>query len=316
MENCNCKRMMRELRKYQMLSDMSGDIVFEYSVKSGKIVFSETVAEQLGRQISYDNIFDIINESYAIFDEDREELSGLMRSISPQNPRFISEMRIILPDGEFVWYELYVNSIWDIEDGDSGVIFGKLVNIDRRKRETDKWRIAADTDPLTKLLNKRAFQSRVTAALKSEESMDSALFFIDLDNFKGINDTFGHQFGDEVLINLAGAISRSVRATDIAGRIGGDEFAIFIRGIGSIDNIEHKAGLLSKILRYEHEDYRISGSIGIARFPFDADNYASLLSNADKALYHMKNDGKDGYVFYNREHDSDRFTSRLTETES
>jgi diguanylate cyclase (GGDEF)-like protein len=311
------KALLKELRKYQILSEMAGDIVFEYSTTDERITFSESIAERLWKHGSRNGIFDVIYTSPAIFDEDREELAELFRSVSPVNPGFKSELRIKLPGGRCVWYELFVNSLWDIGEGEdvSGAVVGKLVNVDRRKRETDMLRKVADADPLTKLLNKKAFQSRVEGIIKSRDASDSALFFIDLDNFKSINDTFGHQFGDEVLVNTADAIRKTVRVTDIVGRIGGDEFAVFLCGIGEKEHIDYKACHLSRVLSVKHGEHHVSASVGIARFPHDADNYASLLLNADRALYHMKNDGKDGYVFYDKKLDDARFTSQLSEPE-
>lgn len=306
-----------ERQKYQILSEMSGDIIFECNTVTNKVTFTEKIEELTGAKIIDEDADSVIDTSLALFDEDRAELHKLFDNLSPDAANFKTEIRIILKNGTYRWYQMYVHSIWDMDNGKViGSIIGKLVNIDRQKRETEVWRKAADTDLLTHLLNAAAVKSRIADIIESTDPTQSVLCFVDLDNFKGINDNFGHQFGDEVIKKIASELKNAVRLTDIVGRIGGDEFVLFLRGIGSMENIESKVSQLVKILRLDYGECKISGSIGIAKYPEDATDYETLLYKADKALYFLKTDGKDGYVFYDSKFDDPNYCTKLTNTRS
>ncbi len=161
----------------------------------------------------------------------------------------------------------------------------------------------AETDPLTKLYNKEESRLRIEDCLKNANAQDFfALFMIDIDNFKGVNDNLGHQFGDAVLVDIASKIKNLFRELDIVGRTGGDEFVVFMRKIKHIDTIRERAEQLCEAFRQtysgENNDYKISGSIGIALYPENGETFSELYHNADLALYESKHKGKDGYTLY------------------
>jgi len=134
------------------------------------------------------------------------------------------------------------------------------------------------------------------------EPVRGALFVMDIDNFKNVNDTLGHPVGDQVIIDVSQALLRLFRSTDILFRYGGDEFVAF--AVDFVDNnfVSHKAEEICKAIRQSYSNSqhtcKISASIGIAYFPEHAHNYTQLLEAADKALYKAKENGKDGYFIY------------------
>lgn len=155
----------------------------------------------------------------------------------------------------------------------------------------------ADTDPLTGLYNKRAFQRQVEEWLESGERM-GAFGIIDIDNFKVLNDKYGHRFGDEILFWLAEKLRENLNGSIVVGRFGGDEFVLFWKEIGMKEEIRTEAERICKVLREEAMGVKMTGSLGIACYPRDGESYEELLCKADKALYLAKDRGKDGYVIY------------------
>lgn len=162
----------------------------------------------------------------------------------------------------------------------------------------------AHHDPLTNLPNRLLFDDRLKQALsKARRSRRQvALMFLDLDNFKVINDSLGHDYGDMLLIDVAKRLKKSVRESDTIARLGGDEFLVLLEEIDSIQMIEHMAKRICDALSHEltkdHFSQHISASIGISIYPEEASTAQQLMKNADLAMYRAKNIGKAGYQFY------------------
>ena len=161
-------------------------------------------------------------------------------------------------------------------------------------------------DPLTSLPNRRMFHDQVEVALcKSARGQKlCALLFLDIDEFKRVNDSLGHKVGDELLCTVGNRIVDSLRATDVVSRISGDEFNILLE---NIDSDIRAAQLASKIIEnltqpilIENHELFITASIGITIYPNDAKSSVELLKYADLAMYQVKQKGKNSYQFYNR----------------
>lgn len=167
----------------------------------------------------------------------------------------------------------------------------------------------AHKDLLTGLLNKLSFENFTKNAISksAEDGTQSALILLDLDNFKGVNDTLGHTYGDKVLSNV-GDILRSVFTDeDLLGRLGGDEFCVFTK-ISDEGSDIYIRDICRKICKaFEHNytgdrnDYKISASIGAAMFPDDGKDFAELYRKADTALYCSKHTGKDTFTVYSED---------------
>ena len=177
------------------------------------------------------------------------------------------------------------------------------IAIERQKSSDLIWR-QANFDTLTDLPNRNIMGEHLKQALSTahRDNTQVALMFLDLDNFKDINDTLGHSVGDDLLVECARRIEQSVREKDIVARLGGDEFVIIITDIHHFTGIERTAQKILKILAtpyfLQNEVVHSSASIGITVYPTDAEDVSGLLKNADQAMYGAKSTGKNNYQYY------------------
>ncbi|OAI05323.1 EAL and GGDEF domain-containing protein [Methylomonas methanica] len=206
-------------------------------------------------------------------------------------------------NGELFAKWLTINTIFDAQQTMQRrvALFSDIT--EKKKTEGVIWQ-QANFDPLTQLPNRRMFYDRLSQDIKKahREHKRLALLFIDLDLFKEVNDTLGHDMGDELLQIAAHRILASVRETDTVARLGGDEFTVILSDVGDPANAERIAGnLLQKMtecFQLGNEIAYISTSIGIAFYPDDADNLKSLLKHADQAMYAAKRQGRNQYCFF------------------
>ncbi|MBO7634178.1 MAG: GGDEF domain-containing protein, partial [Lachnospiraceae bacterium] len=155
----------------------------------------------------------------------------------------------------------------------------------------------AQKDALTGLWN-RAYTIDFLNEFLLDKRHCGCFFMIDIDGFKHINDTYGHITGDSIIVKLADTLKKIVRSDDIVCRIGGDEFIVFFKGVASREFASSKAEEIILTLDRDKNEYHISVSIGIATAPYDGNDFVTLYNKADKALYHVKENGKHSYHFY------------------
>ena len=178
------------------------------------------------------------------------------------------------------------------------------LQINERKQAEYQLKHLALHDPLTGLPNRLLFQDRLqqAIALSNRHQHKFAVFFMDLDNFKIINDTMGHEAGDELLKDVSSRLSCTGRKTDTVARLGGDEFAFIITKIKAVEDAVSFAQRLNKLLKTPIEvngnSINIGSSIGITIYPDDAANSEELLRNADIAMYQAKDDGRNTVRFF------------------
>jgi diguanylate cyclase (GGDEF)-like protein len=159
-------------------------------------------------------------------------------------------------------------------------------------------------DPLTGLANRANFRDRVRFALAraDERNASAVVVFFDLDNFKQVNDTFGHAAGDTTLRTIADRVLGCLRSNDTAARLGGDEFTILIEHIKAIEHslpvVERLLAALMEPIRLNGIEVSVGGSIGVAISVPNEDDVESLLRKADLAMYRAKRSGKGRYVFF------------------
>ncbi len=181
------------------------------------------------------------------------------------------------------------------------LILYRVHSNEKSKVLTDK----AETDLLTGVSNKLSTENKIRDYIKANPDGQGVLILIDVDNFKKINDKMGHAFGDEVLRNLGMRLQSLYRATDIIGRIGGDEFIVFLKDIRDMDVIEREARKLELFFQSfevgEYTRYSVTASLGAAIYTCDGKTFEELYSKADKALYFVKQHGKKQLVFYNQD---------------
>ncbi len=207
-----------------------------------------------------------------------------------------TEVRFVQPDGTTKYYRIVYKTIYN-KEGEPLFSIGKTYDIDRQKR----LEVLSKTDLLTNCLNKITTENTIKDIIETTPS-SHALFLIDVDDFKSVNDQLGHYFGDITLSDIAKNLHSNFRSVDIIGRIGGDEFLVFVKDISNEKVIISKAEAITKAFNNsysgENGDYKVSGSIGIALYPKHASSYEELYKCADKALYSSKMAGKDRYTIY------------------
>lgn len=203
-------------------------------------------------------------------------------------------------DSEMIWINCCLKAV-----PGRGFYIGVVKRTDERTGENLKLYEEARKDSLTKLINKAYSTQLITDAMKKTKK--GTLLIVDIDNFKSVNDNMGHLFGDEVIVSVANGLKSVFRTEDIVGRIGGDEFIVFLEGLVDRKIIQRKAeavcDTVSNIYTGENAQVKISASVGIAVMPDDGEHYNELFKKADHALYYTKNKGKNGYSFFDEKNE-------------
>jgi len=216
------------------------------------------------------------------------------------------DYRIFAKDGRCIW----IRDITTCEqDPDGGTIIrGLIMDITEEKAAEERILYLAEHDALTGLINRRRFQEELEQhiAYAQRYSHEGALLFIDLDQFKYINDSFGHQEGDRFLAQVAGRLGSSLRDTDLLGRLGGDEFGVLLPQTSQEDAVQVAGSLLNALSEKEVELFpgnrtHVSASIGVALFPTYGSTAGELLARADTAMYAAKEQGRNRYHVFNEE---------------
>ncbi len=207
-------------------------------------------------------------------------------------------------------FERYIEASVSLKKDLSGKLTGFrgiIHDITERKRIEQQINYMATHDVLTGLPNRLMFSQLLNHAIRSAQrhKRQLAVFFIDLDRFKSINDSLGHEAGDRLLKEIAKRFKKSLRSVDVVSRLGGDEFVILIEEVNELSqiaNIAHK--LLTATIKpmvLTGEECRITASIGISMYPKDGTDEQSLMKNADMAMYFAKEEGKNNYQFYSKD---------------
>ncbi|WP_455654603.1 bifunctional diguanylate cyclase/phosphohydrolase [Phascolarctobacterium sp.] len=310
-----------EREKQKALFAMSGDIFFDVDLEKNTIAFSDEYHKVFDRDCFVDDAAEYNKNYDHVLPEDKVRLDEAFSRLTEENPRYEEDVRAIDKFGDLRWYKIYVNAIWDKEEPDViKSVVGRMVNIDKMKREIGQWKGKAESDVLTKLGN-RAYGERLLQQLLCEPQQEkAAVMFLDVDNFKMVNDRHGHLFGDEVLCRIANEISRQFRTDDIVCRIGGDEFLIIMRNIRDLHlpvvKVDDLRAGIERLGREADIQVPLSVSVGVSFYPVDGTDEKTLLHKADKALYEAKKRGKNNCVIYSKELEAEPFMSQITVAES
>jgi len=203
----------------------------------------------------------------------------------------------------YAYYSEYPPLAFVIKEFES-IRYSLEMTFKRLKSEQENLYQLSTRDSLTGLYNRLSLQEKITWLISTSHRTDEsfAVIYLDLDNFKNINDFKGHNFGDKILQNIATILLHTIRDNDMAARIGGDEFVILLPNVENEEKIHEIAQRiklkLSQPLIIDENHYSVTASMGITLYPKDGDNFHTLLKNADIAMYKSKALGKNNYYFF------------------
>ncbi len=302
-----------------LIDALSDDTFFELNLNTHEIRFSKHFAHKFGLSEITKNFPTTLVENGYITEDCI--LCGSFDEVD-SDEILVGETAFINPDGKEYWYSLYYKLEKDVLSNKPLRVVGKMNDITSQHVHIKQLHEKSEKDHLTSLYNKATTEAFISEILSSRNQEDEAfaLLIIDVDNFKEVNDTLGHLFGDFVLAQLAEHLKSIFRGEDIIGRIGGDEFFVFMRNIPSHDLLKTKAHMICKAFEKTFTEnskiVEISASIGIAICPEHGTSFEILYKNADLALYTAKEKGKSRYEFYSTTttHNSYQSTRTLIDT--
>jgi len=287
-------------RKYFKIAEVMKCAIWEYNIKTHTM---HMVRKLDGKYSDHDhdieNYRDRMKKWGIIHPDDMDIFESYCDSMDNGEDDFTYDIRQITDGDEYVWLRYFGKSL---RDDDGNLIYSIGVTLDVTDERSEKKQLIekASTDSLTGLLNKESTRLSIIECLKKSKSNNRhALFIIDVDDFKYINDTFGHLFGDKVLKNFSHEMKK-LFPNDIVGRIGGDEFFLFVKNYRGIAHVTESAMLVSDIAHSIKlgDDLTVTTSIGVSLYPRDGNNFEILYSNSDAALYHTKLNGKNNFSIY------------------
>ena len=237
-----------------------------------------------------------------------DETMARIRKDVRKRGQFRGEVTLLRKDGKKLLAWLTIDTVSN-EQGEPTHRVAMLTDLSEIQKSRERLRFTATHDALTGLPNRLFLLEELKGALAraKRSGRQGALLFIDLDHFKEVNDTAGHKAGDMVLRECTQRIRRSIRSSDVLGRLGGDEFLLIMENIENYDAPVHVA---RKIIRAINQPFRMRGewhdlgaSVGIALFPYESDSVETLLQHADMAMYQAKQEGRNRICYYSVELD-------------
>lgn len=285
------------LERHELIMNQTNDIIFEWNIAADTLLFSSNWEKTFGYAPIQKKISNQIPLSENLHPDDLPIFMKLMQESAAGKPYSEAEFRLRHQEGHYSWYRVRATVQFD-QDGKPLKAVGVIIDVSAVKYEREKLMEMAQRDALTGLYNKTAVQSRVEEQLYcADYTQKHALLIIDVDDFKRINDDYGHLTGDRVLINIGEALQQNFRSSDVIGRVGGDEFLVFLPNVTGEDVVQNKAENLlhhlNQIVLKEGEP-TLSCSVGLVLAETGCLDYTTLYDCADQALYRQKNNGKNG----------------------
>lgn len=288
-------KIMKE--RYQILVETTSAILFEYKPTEDKMIFNYNFPENKSRR-EIDSYHEYMQQSPLVHPDHIKKFMDVLDTASQIPIRGDLEYLSKVSSEEFEWHKTYYSSIADAS-GKVISVFGRICNIHESATERQKIIHRVETDYLTGLYNKGAATEKITEWLTSNPTSEAHMLMIDLDNFKNINDKYGHAFGDEIIKQTAMILSKCFDQDSIVSRFGGDEFVIFVQS-KPLHLVESLADTLIQMLsdKISGLERPLKCSIGISSRISRQDNFIDLFNRADSAMYHAKNMGKGCYSTY------------------
>lgn len=290
--------------RWKLAIEGARDGVWDWNLRTNEVAYSKRWKEILGyTEDEIDNTYD--EWANRIHPDDRQTaLAQLQASIRGQP--YHSEHRLRCKDGNWKWVLARAVVGGRDEAGRPTRITGTLSDISQKKESDELIWHHASFDSLTGLPNRRLFRDRLEQEVRKAHRSGSevALFFIDLDRFKEVNDLLGHDAGDLLLKQVGERVNACVRDSDTVARLGGDEFTVILTELNDQTHVERIAekiiAALARPFRLSEEVAHISASIGITLYPNDAGEPEELIRNADQAMYTAKAAGRNQFRYFTR----------------
>ncbi|WP_069295630.1 diguanylate cyclase domain-containing protein [Methylophaga muralis] len=295
-------RLIRREQYFSKLMEKSSDIVIGINSATSRITFMSASVKLL---LQHDEMYYLGQPYHRLFSqESASRISHLLLLAKKFRPLPYNrcEVQLVRADNELIDAEMLLQ-LNRSEDGRTIELSADIRDITERKQLELALTEMAHKDSLTGLPNRAQFSLLAEQAILQAQRKSSslAMMFIDLDDFKSVNDMFGHHVGDALLIEVANRISQRLRASDTVFRIGGDEFVVLLSDVSHNQHLQHVgdkiiAALSEKIL-IDNCPCQVGASIGIARYPDDGEDIDALLKAADEAMYRVKQSGKNAVAF-------------------
>jgi diguanylate cyclase (GGDEF)-like protein/PAS domain S-box-containing protein len=302
------QQMARAKERLDLALSGSRLALWDWDLKNDKVYFNESWAVILGiapRESTFagDDVAGWTHpEDRAVF------AAALGNAVKGVSDEFDCEYRVTHASGEWIWIHSR-GKVTQREGGQAQRMTGTSHNISKRKRAEERAEYLATRDALTGLPNRVLLHDRLEQCTfnAARNQVGFAFMFIDLDRFKTINDSLGHQVGDELLKRVASRLTACVRATDTVARLGGDEFAVILENLEDDDDegaqqvAEKMIAAMGAPMLIENQHLSTSCSIGISLYPNDGRDSEALMKNADVAMYYAKEKGRNNYQFFSQD---------------
>lgn len=291
---------------HRTISDISDNMLFEWDFHKETMYVSDNFKEKFDidpseAQLANGKFLDkIMTEDYAeIY---KRDISALLKNRTGHS----GEYQMTTKNGSLLWFSIRALCVTD-RLGEPLRVIGVVTDIDSEKKLELQLSERASYDFLSQLYNRSTFERELKSEIERSAHAKVAVLFIDVDDFKFINDRFGHSVGDEVIKYVAGCIKQRVKGSGFAGRFGGDEFVLCITDPKQIEEIESLSlDLIDELYEGYHSELanvsiNVKASIGIAFYPEHGDDSNKVVAAADEAMYFVKKNGKANYHIYQPE---------------
>ncbi len=298
------QQLQRMLEREQFAFAFAQLGTFELDVRDGRIQCSEIMLGLLG--LAQGSAVTLAQLRELIVADDRGTFDDALKFCLAGHSALNLEYRILWADGTLHWLHTR-GDVLPSEDGVPRRVLCLTQDVTQRREAEAQARFIAHHDALTGLPNRALLNDRLQLAISTarRERRRVAVVFLDLDRFKEINDSLGHQVGDALLKGVAARLTRTVRETDTICRLSGDEFIALLPGVHDSGEVSRIVGNLHGALALPFQvdgvELRVTASIGVALYPDDADSIDVLMRNADAAMYHAKGSGRNAYQFFSPE---------------
>jgi diguanylate cyclase (GGDEF)-like protein/PAS domain S-box-containing protein len=297
------EELKRSEERYRLVVEGASDGLWDWDLITDTAYISKRWKDIIGLDKEVVNNY---RETWTKFIHPRDVktvINNLRNHLEKKTPFYLCEYRIKTKDGRYIWVLSRGKALWD-EEGRAIRMAGSHTDITERKQMESKLKHMAFYDPLTDLPRREVFMDRLKIAMANAKRNGKklAVFFLDLDNFKTINDSLGHHIGDRLLKKIAKKLKACLRESDTVSRVGGDEFVILLPDIIDIEDTNKVANrileLFNQPIKFNNHVLYVTISIGIAIYPDHGKNEKAIVKNADIAMYRAKRDGKNGFQYF------------------